>query len=189
MRSGRRRNLVTLTTVAGIVAATDLASKRLASSFLDDRDHTWTALGDAVRFVLVHNDRSAFGVSLGAHTWHVNVALTVAAIVLMLAVGQELARLDRGAPYALGLIVGAAGGNLASLVFSPGGVVDFVAIDRGGGHETVLNVADIAAYIGLVLTVRAARNVSRAIRVEREIRRNTPASVPSIGPAPDGDLE
>jgi hypothetical protein len=61
---------------------------------------------------------------------------------------------DRAAPRALGLIVGGALGNFASLVLSPPGVVDFISISVGVHSELVLNVADLAAYVGLAMMLR-----------------------------------
>ncbi|MEP7345943.1 MAG: signal peptidase II, partial [Gemmatimonadaceae bacterium] len=82
--------------------------------------------------------------------------LTLCAIALMIPVSRDLARIDRWAPTALGLIVGAAFGNLTSLIFSSQGVVDFIAVRTGDASALVLNVADIAAYVGLGMLVRTA---------------------------------
>jgi lipoprotein signal peptidase len=103
------------------------------------------------RFAVVHNDAAAFGLSAGAYTWPLNLALTLAAIVLMVPVARDLARIDDAAPRALGLIVGGALGNFASLLFSPPGVVDFISIGFGAHSNLVLNVADVAAYVGLAM--------------------------------------
>ncbi|MDQ3808833.1 MAG: signal peptidase II [Chloroflexota bacterium] len=150
----------------------DLASKQLAASLLAGGD---VPLGGTVRLALVYNNQSAFGFSLGAYTWLANVALTLAAIVLVISVSRELTAIDTAAPYALGLISGAALGNLISLLASPIGVIDFLAIDYGGGHELVLNLADIAAYIGLALLAQPAWVVLRALLTERGMRRELPA--------------
>jgi lipoprotein signal peptidase len=129
------------------VATVDIVSKRLAAAFLVERD--LPVLGHAVRLAVVLNDQSAFGVSLGPYTWHINCALTL---------------IDVWAPIVLGLIAGAATGNLLSLLFSPLGVIDFVAVSRGDGRELVFNLADVAAVLGLLLIVRTGLRVVHAIR-------------------------
>jgi lipoprotein signal peptidase len=163
----RERHLATLATVAFLVVLADLATKWLAVAWLADEQTSsgaLGALGERVRLVLVANAHGAFSVGLGPHTRGINVALTSLAIVLVVRVCRELARVDSLAPRALGLIAGAAGGNLVSLLTSPGGVPDFVAIDHGGGHELVLNLADVAAYAGLVLMLRITVLLVRRIR-------------------------
>jgi lipoprotein signal peptidase len=144
------------------VAMVDLTSKRLAAAFLAERD--LPVIGHVVRLAVVLNDQSAFGVSLGPYTWHINTALTLVALGLSIALCQALTRIDVWAPIVLGLIAGAATGNLLSLVFSPHGVIDFVAVSRGDGQELVFNLADVAAVLGLLLIVRTGARVVRAIR-------------------------
>jgi len=165
------RPLVLFAACALAVAAVDLASKELATTMLATRDVP--LLGQFVHLAVVLNTQSAFGVSLGAYTWHINIALTVIALILSSALCQVLVRIDVWAPIMLGLIAGAATGNLFSLVFSPSGVVDFVAVNRGDGRELVFNLADVAALVGLVLVVRTGVRIVRAIR--REGSGRTPA--------------
>jgi lipoprotein signal peptidase len=144
------------------VAAVDALSKRLATAFLAERDIP--VFGHAVRLAVVLNDQSAFSIPLGPYTWHINTALTVLALGLSVALCQALARIDVWAPIVLGLIAGAAAGNLLSLLFSPHGVIDFVAVNRGDGQELVFNVADVAAVLGLLLIMRTGVRVVQAIR-------------------------
>jgi lipoprotein signal peptidase len=144
------------------VATVDIVSKRLAAAFLVERE--LPILGHAVRLAVVLNDQSAFGVSLGPYTWHINCALTLIALALSMALCQALSRIDVWAPIVLGLIAGAATGNLLSLLFSPRGVIDFVAVSRGDGRELVFNLADVAAVLGLLLIVRTGLRVVHAIR-------------------------
>jgi lipoprotein signal peptidase len=144
------------------VAAVDILSKRLAAWLLAGRDVP--LIGHAVRLAVVLNDQSAFSIPLGPYTWHINTALTLLALGLTVALCEALARIDVWAPIVLGLIAGAAAGNLLSLLFEPGGVIDFVAIDRGGGRELVFNLADVAAVLGLLLIIRTGVRVVQAIR-------------------------
>ncbi len=183
MAESQRRTGV-LASIPLIVIAGDLASKQLAASLLAGGD---VPLGGTVRLALVYNDQSAFGFSLGAYTWPLNLALTLAAVMLVISVWRALAAIDAGAPYALGLIGGAALGNLISLLASSAGVIDFVAIDYGGGRELVLNLADVAAYIGLALLARTAWAVLRALRAERGLQREAPA-VLALGATANGRI-
>ena len=168
---GVSRHLVPLLRVALLVAAGDLLTKQVAVLMLANDP---TLVSSWLRLTLVHNDAAAFGISLGAYTFQVNLIVKLGAILLMLAACKDLARIDRDAPVALGLIVGAALGNLASLLLHPAGVVDFIALSIGGGAELVLNGADIAAYAGLALLGRTvwrvivlARSPARAVISEQ----------------------
>ena len=145
------RHLGVLVRIALLVAAGDWLTKAVAARFVGGEALVFS---DRFRFAVVHNDAGAFGLSAGPYTWQLNLALTLAAIILMLPVARDLARIDEGAPRALGLIVGGAVGNLASLILSPAGVVDFIAISYGAHSSLVLNVADLAAYVGLAMMTR-----------------------------------
>lgn len=136
--------------VALLVAIGDWVTKAAALRAVDGD----LVISEKLRFAVIHNDAGAFGMSLGAYTWQLNLAITLAAIVFMIPVTKDLARIDSAAPRALGLIMGGALGNLGSLVSNPQGVVDFISVSMGGTSELVLNVADIAAYIGLAMVMR-----------------------------------
>jgi lipoprotein signal peptidase len=167
-RHPQQHHLATFTVVALLVVLGDLATKDLAVALLGDGGASLGAvghaLGERIRLTVVGNTHGAFGMSLGPHTWNVNVGLTLGAIALMVPVCRDLARIDAAAPRALGLIAGAAAGNLVSLLTSPFGVPDFIAVDRGGGRELVLNVADVAAYVGIVLMIGVALSIVRHLR-------------------------
>jgi len=155
------RHLAQLSRLALLVAACDLATKYAAVASLSG---TPVEVTDWLRLAVVHNDKGAFGLSLGAYTRQLNLALTLCAIALVVPVSRDLARVDRHAPTALGLILGAALGNLTSLILSTRGVVDFIAIRTGEASATVLNVADIAAYAGLALLCRTTFLLVERIR-------------------------
>jgi hypothetical protein len=103
--------------------------------------------------------------------------VTIAAIAFVVAVSRDLSRVDRRAPLALGLIVGGATGNLASLILSPRGVVDFIAVDFTATAGIILNVADVAAYVGLALVLRTGFLIVAAMR--RELRPSARAVRPA----------
>ena len=164
-------HLGTLARIAALVAAGDWLTKAVAARFVGNEALIFS---DRLRFAVVHNDGTAFGLSAGAYTWHLNLALTLAAILLMIPVARDLARIDEAAPRALGLIVGGAMGNLASLVFSPPGVVDFISVSVGAHSELVLNVADLAAYLGLAMMVRTGFLIAAELRRTSRQGRSTP---------------
>lgn len=170
--------LLQLSRVALVVASFDLVTKAGAERALRDTAPTFDSL---VGFALVHNAQGAFGWTAGAYTWQVNFALTFAAIAFMLPVSRELARADRAAPIALGLILGGALGNLVSLLTSPAGVIDFLALNFES-WGVVLNVADIAAYVGLVMILRTGFLLAMAIRREsRESSRDSLVPLHTVG--------
>lgn len=162
----RERHTTTFLAVALVVVLGDLVSKQLAIVHLAGEAATLGALGERLRFALTHNDAGAFGISLGPNTFGINVGLTLSALILIAPTCRELAQIDPWAPCTLGLIAGGAGGNLVSLLTSPAGVADFIAVDRGGGHELVFNLADVAAYAGLLLMVRVGYALITRLRAE-----------------------
>ena len=162
------RHLRTLTRIALLVAAGDWLTKAVAARMVGAEPLVFS---ERFRFAVVHNDAAAFGLSVGAYTWPLNLALTLAAIVLMIPVARDLARIDEAAPRALGLIVGGAVGNFASLLLSPRGVVDFISIGVGAHSELVLNVADVAAYVGLAMMLRTGFLLVAQIRQTVQPRR------------------
>lgn len=160
------RHLTTLARIALLVTLGDLATKAAATELLS-HEATWFA--SWLHFAVIHNDQGAFGWTVGAYTWQLNLALTLSAIGFMIPVTRDLARVDPRAPTALGLIVGGALGNLFSLITSPHGVVDFIQIDLER-HGIALNVADVAAYAGLAMIVRTGALLVLALRHEARVR-------------------
>lgn len=161
----RRSPLVPLARLAMLVAIGDLLTKQVALLWVGTLEPRVSGI---IRFGVVHNDKGAFGLTVGDYTWEVSLALTLAAIVLIIPVAKDLARIDDSAPAALGLVAGGAVGNLVSLLLSPSGVVDFIAVQRSDGAGIVLNVADVAAYAGVAMLMRTAAKVIAAMRQNRE---------------------
>jgi lipoprotein signal peptidase len=176
------RPLRVLARIAVLVAIGDWLTKAVASRAVGNEALIYT---ERLRFAVVHNDAAAFGMSLGAYTWHLNLALTLAAVVLMIPVARDLARIDEAAPRALGLIVGGAVGNFASLILGPPGVADFISIGMGSHSMLVLNVADVAAYIGLAMLMRTGflivAEMRRQARPSRMVQVNHWATVARHG--------
>jgi lipoprotein signal peptidase len=165
----RQSPIAGLAVCATVVAIVDLGSKQIAASVLGSRgDVSVSLINHVLRLAVVLNDQSAFGVSLGPYTWQINLVFTTVALVLSVSLCRALATIDAWAPLMLGLIAGAATGNLVSLIFSPQGVPDFIAVQRGSGQELVFNLADVAALIGVLLLVRTLSTVGQAIVVARK---------------------
>jgi signal peptidase II len=177
--------MATFAICATTVAVVDLATKQLAAARLGLHGAMQVpAFHGAVRLAVVLNNQSAFGVSLGRYTWHINLVLTLVALGLTVVLCQALTALDAWAPIMLGLIAGAAMGNLASLITSPRGVLDFIAVTTGTAHEVVFNLADVAACCGLLLLLRTAWAVVREIAISGPntvvgARRPRPVASPS----------
>ena len=154
--------------VALLVALGDTFTKQIAMALVPAGGMSLGVLPDRIRLLPVLNDQAAFGVGLGTYTWEINVVVTLATILLIMRVCKDLAAVDPWAPRILGLIAGAALGNLISLTLSPGGVPDFIAVGIGGGAEIVMNFADIAAYLGIVLMLKLVVSILRAMKARRE---------------------
>jgi len=150
--------------VALLVALGDTLTKQLAMTLVPAGGTTLGVLPDRIRLLPVLNDQAAFGIGLGTWTWEINVVVTLATIILIMRVCRDLAALDPWAPRILGLIAGAALGNLISLTISPRGVPDFLAVTIWGGREIVANFADIAAYLGIAMMGKLVLSILRAMR-------------------------
>jgi lipoprotein signal peptidase len=162
------RSATTLTVVAAIVALADLLTKQVAVTQLGSGADF--ALGDAIRLALFHNHGLAWGLSGGGQALAITLAGTALLLVAVAAVRRPLAVVDRSSPRMLGLIIGAAVGNAASLFLWPAGAPDFIALDTGGGSEAVINVADVALFLGLALCCRTTWRIAVALHAERERR-------------------
>jgi signal peptidase II len=161
--------------VAVIAAVADLATKQWAVEQLGDRA---VLLGERFALMLVINTGAAGGVSLGEHTWLINVVGTLATILLVAAVVLPLARLTRLSAVTMGLIAGGAAGNLLSLLSAFRGVPDFLAL-RLESSAIVFNVADVALWLGALLLLPIAVRIwnlsrrERAMAVEADARLRT----------------
>jgi lipoprotein signal peptidase len=164
-RTGTARStaVVWLSVVAFIVFAVDVTSKRWALANLNAGDRRF---GETLRLTLIHNHGFAWGLTAGSLTPILSALVTTILVALMLRVCRELAAVDRLAPLMLGLLAGAGLANAADGFFGEPGVVDFIALPVGG-QEAVLNVADVAAALGLLLCIRSVFVLSRAIAVEK----------------------
>jgi len=162
IRDARNRPIIAIAAIGFVVFALDVTSKRWALANLNGGDR-W--FGESFRLTLMHNHGLAWGLTAGRLTPILSALLTTILVALMLRVCRELAAVDRLAPLMLGLLAGAGLANAADGFFGEPGVVDFIALPVGG-QEAVLNVADVAAALGLLLCLRTVFVLSRAIADE-----------------------
>jgi signal peptidase II len=148
---------------AAIAVIADLGTKYWAVTSLADRS---IVLSDWFSMMLVFNTGVAGGASIGPHTWLINVLSTVATVLLVMSVVLPLARVDRRAAMAMGLIAGGASGNLASLVGESRGVPDFLA-QQVGSSIIVFNVADVALWLGAATLIPITLGLIRVIKKDR----------------------
>jgi len=141
----------------------DWATKTLAVSFLTNNTQV---LSDRFALMLVFNTGGAGGMSWGPHTWLINVCVTAVAVMMISLVVGPLAKVDRRASIALGLVAGGATGNLVSMVAGAEGVADFLAV-RLTDSAVVANIADLALWSGALLLIPVVRSLLLAIRAER----------------------
>jgi len=109
-------------------------------------------IGDFFRLTYIHNPGAAFGFYLGEHSRVIFLALSLVALVALLAMYWVTPAMNRVRLTAIALVCGGAVGNLIDRVRSHQGVVDF--LDMGIGENLrwpVFNVADVAVTIGAIL--------------------------------------
>ncbi|MBC8088356.1 MAG: signal peptidase II [Phycisphaerae bacterium] len=141
----------------------DWVTKLLAVTFLPNNAVT---LGDRFALLLIFNKGGAGGVSWGPYTTLINVCVTAFAVLMITVIVRHLAKIDRRATWALGLVAGGAAGNLVSMLAGAEGVADFLAFRFAEG-AVVANVADLALWGGAMLLIPVVGNLVRAIRAER----------------------
>lgn len=135
----RKRLFVVLGAVAVLAYLSDQLSKMVALDALADGEPR-PFIGDLIRFKLIGNPGAAL--SLGASNTWVMTGIALAVLVAIVVVARQLG--SRAWAVALGLLLGAAIGNLTDrFVRPPGGgqghVVDFIDYNRW----FIGNVADI----------------------------------------------
>ena len=132
---------------AALIFALDRVSKlRVSNTMYVGQSHR--VLGEFFRLTYVRNTGAAFGLFAGHH--QVFVYISIAAILLVLALYFRGARQARLRSLALGLILGGALGNLYDRIrFHE--VVDFFDFSLNGHHFAVFNVADSAVTVGVAL--------------------------------------
>ncbi|CAN7421144.1 signal peptidase II [Terrabacter sp. LjRoot27] len=148
----RRRLFVVLGVVAVLALVTDQLTKMVALDVLADGESR-PFVGDFIRLKLIGNPGAAL--SLGAGNTWVMTGIALAVLVAIIVVARQLGSLAWA--VALGLLLGAAVGNLTDrFVRPPGGgqghVVDFIDYNRW----FIGNVADIWIVSAACLVVLLA---------------------------------
>ncbi len=133
--------------VVGAIVALDLITKLVAERVLP-RYVGVPVLGDTVQLRLVYNLGAAFGLNVGDHSRWVFMALSLAAIVVLVSMLKTTRPGDWLRLYALAAICAGAVGNLIDRVRSARGVVDFVDVGVGALRWPTFNVADMAVTCG-----------------------------------------
>ncbi|MEO7997903.1 MAG: signal peptidase II [Gemmatimonadaceae bacterium] len=144
----------------------DWATKFMAVHYLADNTRVF---GERFALYLVYNKGGAGGMSWGPYTWLINVCVTSMAVFMISMVVGPLAKVDRRATWALGLVAGGATGNLVSMLAGAEGVADFLAF-RFGDNAVIANVADLALWSGALLLIPVVYNLVMAIRRERSAK-------------------
>jgi signal peptidase II len=148
----RRRLFVVLGVVAVLAFVSDQLTKKVALDVLGDGESR-PFVGDFIRLKLIGNPGAAL--SLGASNTWVMTGIALAVLVAIIVVARQLG--SRAWAIALGLLLGAAIGNLTDrFVRPPGGgqghVVDFIDYNRW----FIGNVADIWIVSAACLVVLLA---------------------------------
>ncbi len=161
------------------VTAADVATKWLAQRFLPLPQLPHELFGNAVRLTLVYNPGAAFGLSLGAHSRWIFMALIIAALAILARLYAATRPGHVGRVVALALVCGGALGNLLDRVRSGMGVVDFIDVGVRDARWPTFNVADMAVTTGALLL---------AVVLWAEDRRAAAVAVaPAVAPAPIGE--
>lgn len=165
--AGSTRAMGTYLKFAAGAGIADWLTKLLAVRFLTDNT---IPLGDHFGLALVFNTGGAGGWTYGSYTLAINVVVTTFAIVMISAIVGQLARVDRRAAWALGLVAGGATGNLVSMLVGTAGVADFLAFRFGSGSAVIANVADFMLWGGAVMLIPVVNNLLREIRREQRAK-------------------
>jgi signal peptidase II len=172
----RRRLFAVLGVVAVLAYASDQLTKIVALDVLADGEPR-PFIGDVIRFKLIGNPGAAL--SLGAGNTWVMTGIALAVLVAIIVVARQLG--SRAWAIALGLLLGAAIGNLTDrFVRPPGGgqghVVDFIDYNRW----FIGNVADIwiVSAAGLIVILAL---VGIGVDGRRDHGRGAPGVAPTEG--------
>jgi len=147
MRTSPRVVLVGLTVLGGDQLS-KLAATSLAPSGSSDTP-TWSA---GILSIVPVGTGGVIG-DIGVERPDLVPALAVLALMLLLALSR---RLTAGSTLGAALALAGATGNLIDRV-RVGYVIDFLAVDLGPA-QVILNLADVALFVGLPLLVLAARS-------------------------------
>jgi len=131
--------------------AIDLWTKRAVFDWLEERG-SFPIVNGFLELVLAENDGAAFGIAAGQH--QVLAAVSIAAMIVILAIFLLGGNREKLVHIALGLFAAGVCGNLWDRIFNNGRVRDFIdVVYWPGKHWPAFNVADSMLCIGVGLLV------------------------------------
>ena len=137
-----------------ILLLTDCATKELAVEQLSPIQIPHTVIDSFLRFTLVYNPGTAFGIDLrpwlGQWARPVLILLMIAVLAALARIYYQAAPKARLTAAALGLACGGAIGNLLDRFRYPMGVVDFIDVGVGTHRFWIFNVADAGITLGAI---------------------------------------
>jgi len=141
--------------LAAVVLAGDVLSKRLAEQALQPQHVPHEIVGDVLRFTLTYNRGAAFSMSLGEYSrWGFAIMASIVLVVLWRSLATTDVR-DAWQGAAIGLVSGGALGNLVDRLRHAAGVVDFIDIGLGDVRFWTFNVADMGVTFGAIMLIIA----------------------------------
>jgi signal peptidase II len=156
------------------IVASDVITKWIAYTTLQDEALPREVLGQTVRFWLVYNRGAAFGLHVGEYSRWVFLVLTVGALVILSQLYRQTRPGDRMRTLSLALVCGGAVGNLIDRVRWDRGVVDFIDVGIGTMRWPTFNIADMAVSTGAFMLAWVLWGEDRAAE-----RRGGPEPIPT----------
>ena len=148
--------------VAVIGLAADLWTKKAVFGWLKYEDK-FSIINGFLQLVLAENDGAAFGIAGGQH--HLLVAVSVAALIAILAIFLLGGTQQKLIHIALGLFAAGVCGNLWDRVFNNGRVRDFIdVVYWPSKHWPAFNAADTMLCIGVGLLIISTFSTGKLYR-------------------------
>jgi len=149
-----------LVAVIGLVL--DLWTKRAIFAWLEQRGSI-TIINGFLQLVFAENDGAAFGIAAGKY--QLLVAVSVVALIAILAIFLFSGTQQKLIHIALGLFAAGVCGNLWDRVFNNGRVRDFIdVVYWPGRHWPAFNVADTLLCIGVGLLILSTFSTGKLSR-------------------------
>ena len=142
------RSQITFWSLALAGLELDLWTKSAVFAWLDQKD-SFSVIDGYLQFVTALNNGAAFGIFAGK--MYMLMAVSVIALIVILAVFYLGGNQHVMVNMALGLLVAGICGNLYDRIFNNGLVRDFIDVSIGNYHWPAFNVADSLLCIGVVL--------------------------------------
>ena len=148
MERSSRGNAALFWSVIAAIVASDVITKYIAWTTLQNAPYPREVIGDTVRFWLVYNRGAAFGLHVGEYSRWVFLVLTIGALFILSQLYRQTRPGDRMRTLSLALVCGGAVGNLIDRVRWDRGVVDFIDVGIDTMRWPTFNIADMAVSTG-----------------------------------------